>query len=148
MLEWPGMRSWLFRALLVLALLTSLPWQSAQAEATGTAVASITAVDANNFPRMFAYLTLTGADGVPVSGLPDESFSLTENDQAVTPTAVRSITLGVQTVFAFDVGQAFKTRDVLGNSRLDYLRLAVNGFAQSDEGLQPSLDDVSLIMPE
>ncbi len=97
---------------------------------------------------MFAYLTLTGADGVPVSGLPDESFSLTENDQAVTPTAVRSITLGVQTVFAFDVGQAFKTRDVLGNSRLDYLRLAVNGFAQSDEGLQPSLDDVSLIMPE
>ncbi len=148
MLEWRGMRSWLFRALLALALLSCLPWKAAQAEAPGTAVASITAVDANNFPRMFAYVSVTGADGVPVSGLDQNAFTLTENGDAVSTTAVRSVTLGVQTVFAFDVGASFKSRDVLGNSRLDYLRLAVNDFAQAEGGLQPDLDDISLITPE
>ena len=66
MLEWPGMRSWLFRALLALALLSCLPWKAAQAEAPGTAVASITAVDANNFPRMFAYVSVTGSYTIPL----------------------------------------------------------------------------------
>ena len=148
MLEWLGMRSWLFRALLALALLSCLPWKAAQAEAPGTAVASLTAVDANNFPRMFAYASVTGADGIPVSGLDESAFTLTENGEAVSATAVRSVTLGVQTVFAFDVGASFKARDVLGNSRLDYLRLAVNDFAQAEGGLQPDLDDISLITPE
>lgn len=148
MLEWLGMRSWFFRALLALALLSCLPWKAAQAEAPGTAVASITAVDANNFPRMFTYVSVTGADGIPVSGLDESAFALTENGEAASATAVRAVTLGVQTVFAFDVGAAFKTRDVLGNSRLDYLRLAVNDFAQAEGGLQPDLDDISLITPE
>lgn len=148
MLEWLGMRSWMFRALLALALLSCLPWKAALAEAPGTAVASITAVDANNFPRMFAYASVTGADGVPVSGLEASAFTLTENGDAVSTTAVRSVTLGVQTVFAFDVGSSFKSRDVLGHSRLDYLRLAVNDFAQAEGGLQPELDDISLITPE
>ena len=114
MLEWLGMRSWLFRALLALALLSCLPWKAAQAEAPGTAVASLTAVDANNFPRMFAYASVTGADGIPVNGLNESAFTLTENGEAVSATAVRSVTLGVQTVFAFDVGASFKARDVLG----------------------------------
>ncbi len=142
------MRTWLTRLALALTLVAAGPALRVQAETTGVPLASITAVDANNFPRMFAYLTLTGADGVPVSGLDETAFTLTENGENVTPEAVRAVTLGVQTVFALDVGPTFKTRDELGNSRLDYLRQAITIFAQSDAGLQPSLDDISLITPE
>lgn len=134
---------------MAVALVCQLPIADARAaETAGAPIASITAVDANNFPRMFAYLTLTGADGVPVSGLSEDAFTLNENGQTVKPTAVRAVTLGVQTVFALDVNSAFKTRDLRGTSRLDYLKLAIGDFAQSDTGLQPNLDDVSLITPE
>ncbi len=97
---------------------------------------------------MFAYLTVTGADGSPVANLADRVFTLSENGKNVPPTAVRAVTLGVQTVFALDVGPTFKTRDLRGNSRLDYLRLGIGAFAQAADGLQPSLDDISLITPE
>lgn len=114
----------------------------------GAPVVAITAVDANNFPEMFAYVSLTDVEGQPLVDLQGDAFTLTENGKAVTPSAVQAVTLGVQTVFAFDVGPAFKTRDVTGNSRLDYLRLAIESFAASPEGLQPELDDISLITPE
>lgn len=148
MLEWRGMRMWFLRALFAVAVLVQWPVAGVRAETTGAPLAAITAVDANNFPRMFAYLTVTGADGSPVADLSESAFTLSENGKDVPPTAVRAVTLGVQTVFALDVGPTFKTRDLRGNSRLDYLRLGINAFAQAEDGLQPSLDDVSLITPE
>ncbi len=145
------MRKWVASLSVVLAaFLTTTPAlaQLSTAGADGSPQANVTAVDTNNFPEMFAYFTVLGADGAPVTGLEPDAIQVTEGGQPVANLTVREIELGVQVVFAIQTNPAFKTRDAAGNSRLDFLRTPITAFAGTPDGFRPDLDDITLLTPE
>ena len=116
-----GLAAWVLTgmAVLALALGAALPAarpaaaQEATQEAAQAAGPTIvlTDVDSTNFPTVTAYLTVNGANGLPLVGLSAEDFTLTEDGQ---PVPAGTVTLNSDTseplsvVLAVDVsaGQA------------------------------------------
>jgi VWFA-related protein len=80
----------LARLLLVLAgLSAALPWvAAAHAQEAGPAVV-ITSVDSRAFPSVTAYLTVSGANGLPVVGLTADNFRLREDNRSVSSRTVQ-----------------------------------------------------------
>ncbi|MCC7360148.1 MAG: VWA domain-containing protein [Anaerolineales bacterium] len=62
--------------------LAGLP--AARAQEAGPAIV-ITGVDSGSFPTVTAYLTASGANGLPLVGLTADNFSVTEDGRAVSP---------------------------------------------------------------
>jgi VWFA-related protein len=77
-------------ACLALALAVTLPAVAQEAGPTVT----ITSVDSSNFPTVTAYLTVNGANGLPLVGLAEGNFTLNEDTQAV---AAESVVLNSDT---------------------------------------------------
>lgn len=124
--------------------LVALPgWAQAQASQPA---AVITAVDASNFPEIHVYLTVSDASGRHLPGLPASAFSLVENQSPISNLSLLEADLGVQIVFVLDATPAFRTRDITGTNRLDYIWQALSEFART--GLRPEADDVSIVTPE
>ena len=84
--------AWLPALAAALALALAGPL-AARAQEAGPAVV-ITGVDSGDFPTVTAYLTVSGADGLPLVGLTADNFSVTEDGRAVAP---RAITLASDT---------------------------------------------------
>lgn len=130
-------------SLLWLALCAALaPLAHAQ---TPAATAALT-VDPSNFPDLSAYLALTNAQGVRMSGLAAPAFALSEDNQAIRQFAVTEEEVGVQAVFAIDTSAAFKARDANGVTRLEYIQQALADFSQNV--MRDNLDDVTVLAPE
>jgi pSer/pThr/pTyr-binding forkhead associated (FHA) protein len=108
--------------------------------------AVITAVDASNFPEIHAYVAVTDNAGRHVPNLAASAFSLTENQSPISRLSLLEANLGVQIVFALDANAAFRTRDIAGVNRLDYIWQALSEFART--GMQAEADDVSIVTPE
>lgn len=128
-------------------LLWGLLWvgrAGAQAEAPGV-TAAISAIDANNFPEIHAYLAVANAAGDHLAGLPAEAFSVLENDTAISTVALLEAEIGAQVVIVIDPGLSFKTRNAAGVSRWDAVREAVADFAASE---LREVDDLTLVTPE
>lgn len=138
------MRRWIAHCLLGAVLgLAFLP-SGAQAQSR-EAQAALTAVDANNFPEMHAYVSVSDATGQHIPGLSATAFTLTENETSIAQLSVLESDLGVQVGFVLDANAAFKTRDAAGVNRLDYIKQALLEFAQTSP---PDADDLTVIAPE
>ncbi len=78
----------------LVALALALSWPlAARAQEAGPSVV-ITGVDSGGFPTVTAYLTVSGANGLPLVGLTADNFSVKEDGQAV---SARTITLASDT---------------------------------------------------
>jgi hypothetical protein len=86
----PAYRFWV--GLVVLALALSWPL-AARAQEAGPSVV-ITGVDSGNFPTITAYLTVSGANGLPLVGLTADNFTVKEDGRSV---SARTITLASDT---------------------------------------------------
>jgi hypothetical protein len=126
-------------------LIISLAFSGARVLAQTTPpAAALTAVDSNNFPEIRAYLSVTDAAGQHIPGLPSSAFTLTENSAPARQLSIIEADLGTQVVFVLDVNAAFKPRNEAGVTRLDFLKEAINQFAQT----MTDGDDVTLVAPE
>ena len=136
------------RVPLLLVLLTFLTTLSAPVSAQSTpanaGTAQLSAVDTGNFPEVHAYLAVRDAAGQHIAGLPSAAFTLTENGVPVAAPAVLEADLGVQVTFVLNANAAFKTRDVTGFSRLEYIRQGLTDFV----GAAATVDDLSVVAAE
>ncbi|MCC6187933.1 MAG: FHA domain-containing protein [Anaerolineales bacterium] len=108
--------------------------------------ALITAVDADNFPQVTAYLLVNDAGGHRVPGLTAQDMRLIENGNPVGNLTVTERAVGVQVVFVLDSTDAFGARDVNAVTRLEYLQQALVAYAQED--MRPGIDDVTVLASE
>lgn len=126
-------------------LIISLAFSGARVLAQTTPpAAALTAVDSNNFPEIRAYLSVTDAAGQHIPGLPASAFTLIENSAPARQLSIIEADLGTQVVFVLDANAAFKPRNEAGVTRLDFLKEAINQFAQT----MTDGDDVTLVAPE
>lgn len=134
------MRRWVW-----LLLLISLVFNGNRASAQTTPpAAALTAVDANNFPEIRAYVSVTDAAGQHIPGLSASAFTLTENLASASQLSVIEADLGTQVVFVLNSDAAFKPRNAAGVTRLDFLKEAISQFTQT----MTDGDDVTVIAPE
>lgn len=127
---------------LILALGLALPLHAQSS--TGTA--TLTAIEAAEFPNLNVYLRVADAAGAPVAGLSADDVTLTEDGQPARPLTLTTVELGVQIVFVIDSSAAFKVRDGNGVTRLEFIQQALSDFALNT--MRDGLDDVTLLAPE
>jgi hypothetical protein len=124
---------------LVIIILVGVGSSSAQA----AFIATLTAPDTSNFPRLTAYLDVHDPTGGFVHGLTPQDVTLQENGVSVTVNGLEEQKPGVQFVIAVSPGASFTIRDTLGRSRYDYL---LQGLLAGTWASQPSgVDDFSLL---
>lgn len=96
----------------------------AQNDAGGRVIA-ITQVDTSHFPQIIVFVSVTDAQGKPITNVPDSAFSLSENGQPVTITEVHQAGEQgpVSTVLTIDRSGSMKT-----SGKLEAARAAANAF--------------------
>ncbi len=95
------------------------------------------------FPRITLYLDAYGQNGDPLTGLSEGKIELKENGTELEPEEFQEISPGIQLVIAVNSSPPLGIQDVLGNSRLHYIKEALISWLSASEGSAP--DDLSLI---
>lgn len=81
------------------------PGPLARAQQDGPSVA-ITAVDDTAYPRLRAFVSVTGADGAPVTGLGSGAFTVTVGDQELSPDVTSAAETPLALVLAIDASES------------------------------------------
>lgn len=131
----------------LVALAVALAWPlAARAQEAGPAVV-ITGVDSGNFPTVTAYLTVSGANGLPLVGLTAENFSVVEDGFVV---SARTISLTSDTsqalslVLAVDVSVNEADLVNVQTAAIDF----VNSLGPNDQvALVTYFDEVTTAVP-
>jgi len=95
------------------------------------------------FPRITLYLDAYDQNGNPLTGLSEGKIELRENETVLETEEFQEISPGLQLVIAVNSSPPLGIQDVLGNSRLHYIKEAVIRWLSASEGSAP--DDLSLI---
>ncbi|MBI4771340.1 MAG: hypothetical protein HY784_13250, partial [Chloroflexi bacterium] len=130
----------------LLILLLALP-SSARAQDPQPA-AFLQSLDASGFPQSSVRLTAADAEGRSLAGLDAASIRLEEDGRPVRGLTVARDEVGLRLVFVLHTTPVFRTRDVLGNSRLDYVRQFLQAWAAQDGPMRAGVDDVTLLTPQ
>lgn len=133
--------------LLVGLVALALAWPlAARAQEAGPSVV-ITGVESGNFPTVTAYLTVSGANGLPLVGLTADNFTVTEDGRAV---SARTISLTSDTsqqlslVLAVDVSVNESDLANVVAAAIDF----VNSLGPNDQvALLSYFDEVTLSVP-
>jgi hypothetical protein len=119
-----------FVAFAMLACLLVVSQVSAQSGVS----ASITQPDTSRFPQIDFYLDVRDDSGNFVSGLAPGDIQVLENGQIVPVDSLEEIDPGAQLVVALNPGRPFAIRDAQGNSRYDFVRQSLEGWAGQAAG--------------
>lgn len=130
---------WVYRLSVLLALLFTEP-----AIAQSSATALLLSPDLRIFPQISLYLDLHDSEGRFVHGLQPEQLRLLEDGQEVALTQLQELRPGAQVVWVINPGPPFGIRNKDGIARYDFLKQALNQWAQERRG--SNLDDLSLLV--
>ena len=133
------MRRFLFTALsLSLLFAWALPTRAqTQAEAI------LYPADVTGFPILSAFLDVFNASGAFVSGLKPVDVNMVEDGKPLPVTALSELDIPIQIVVAVNPGPALGLRDTSGTARFDWIKQALNAWAQARPATQQ--DDLSLV---
>ena len=109
---------------------------------------TINGVDSSNFPSVVSSFTVTGASGLPIKGLDEGVFAVSENDRPVTSFSIQEVQAGgepITVILAIDTSGSMSASaiDESGNATtaLANTKLAASAFV---EALGPS-DQIGLV---
>jgi hypothetical protein len=112
--------------------------------AQSSADAFIAPPDTESFPEISFFMDVYNNDGVFIHGLTNGEVVVIEDGVQLDVDSVVELRPGVQIVFAVNPGPSFAIRNSQGLSRYDYIKEALDGWAQQRQG--SSLDDISYLV--
>jgi hypothetical protein len=99
----------------------------------------------DRFPSISLYLTVSDADGRPVTSLPQSSFSISEDDRSPAIDEFESVQVGTQLEFVVNSSAAMKIRDSRGRTRFELIRQALGDWLAMPAVAESQSDDFSLL---
>ncbi len=130
---------WLI-ASLFLAILFTIP-VTAQTDAP----VRLDTLNLSEFPKITTYIDVRGPNGYFVSGLPEDSATIFE-DQLPIPATITETRPGAQIVVAYGGGDSFGVINLSLQSRYQVLKDWMLGWAGTQ--LEEGVDDLSFLVPE